>query len=100
MKPVLIESSEQMDDLLAELKKEPLIAVDTEFFRETTYYPQLALVQVATDSVVACIDPLAVDAKRALKKILLDENITKIFHSCSQDMEVLYYYLGHTPNNI
>ena len=100
MKPVLIESSEQMDDLLAELKKETLIAVDTEFFRETTYYPQLALVQVATDSVVACIDPLAFDAKPALKKILLDENITKIFHSCSHDMEVLYYYLGQTPNNI
>ena len=100
MKPVLIESSEQMDELLADLKKESLIAVDTEFFRETTYYPQLALVQVATDSVVACIDPLAFDAKPALKKILLDENITKIFHSCSQDMEVLYYYLGQTPNNI
>lgn len=100
MKPVLIESAEQMDELLTELKDETLIAVDTEFFRETTYYPQLALVQVATESVVACIDPLAFDAKPALKQILLDENITKIFHSCSQDLEVLYYYLGKTPNNI
>lgn len=100
MKPVLIESAEQMDELLTELKDETLIAVDTEFFRETTYYPQLALVQIATESVVACIDPLAFDARPALKQILLDENITKIFHSCSQDMEVLYYYLGQTPNNI
>jgi ribonuclease D len=89
-----------MDELLAHLKGIKLIAVDTEFFRETTYYPQLALVQIATDSIVACIDPLAFDAQPALKKILLDENITKIFHSCSQDMEVLYYYLGQTPNNI
>jgi len=100
MKPILIESSDKMDELLAQLKDVKLIAVDTEFFRETSYYPQLALVQIATDSIVACIDPLAFDARESLKKILLDENIIKIFHSCSQDMEVLYYYLGQTPNNI
>ena len=86
MTPELIESSDQMDELLKRLSNETLIAVDTEFFRETTYYPQLALVQIATDSIVACIDPLAFDAKPALKKLLLDDNITKIFHSCSQDL--------------
>lgn len=100
MKPELIESSGQMDALLEQLNSETLIAVDTEFFRETTYYPQLALVQIATDSIVACIDPLAFDAKPALKKLLLDNNITKIFHSCSQDLEVLFYYLGEAPNTI
>jgi len=97
MTPVLIESSSQMDELFEQLNKETLIAVDTEFFRETTYYPQLALVQIATASIVACIDPLAFDAKPALKKLLLNNSITKIFHSCSQDLEVLFYYLGETP---
>ena len=100
MKPELIESSSKMDELLEQLNNETLIAVDTEFFRETTYYPQLALVQIATDSIVACIDPLAFDAKPALKKLLLDNNITKIFHSCSQDLEVLFYYLGEAPSVI
>ncbi|NOQ87647.1 MAG: ribonuclease D [Gammaproteobacteria bacterium] len=100
MTPELIESSSQMDELLKQLNDVTLIAVDTEFFRETTYYPQLALVQIATDSIVACIDPLAFDAKPALKNILLDDNITKIFHSCSQDLEVLFYYLGETPGAI
>ncbi len=100
MTPELIESSSRMDELLTLLKDETLIAVDTEFFREITYYPQLALVQIATDSIVACIDPLAFDAKPALKKLLLNHNITKIFHSCSQDLEVLYYYLGETPGPI
>ncbi|VAW50547.1 Ribonuclease D [hydrothermal vent metagenome] len=100
MKPELIKSSEKMDELLNRLNTVNLIAVDTEFFRETTYYPQLALVQVATDSVVVCIDPLAFDAKPGLKKLLLDSNITKIFHSCSQDLEVLFYYLGEAPNVI
>ncbi len=100
MTPELIESSGEMDALLARLSGETLIAVDTEFFRETTYYPQLALVQVATDSIVACIDPLAFDARPALKKLLLDDQITKIFHSCSQDLEVLYYYLEQVPGTI
>jgi len=100
MKPVIIESSEQMKTLAAQLEDAKLIAVDTEFFRETSYYPQLALVQIATDSIVACIDPLVFDAKDALKQILLDETITKIFHSCSQDLEVLYYYLGQAPATI
>ena len=89
-----------MDELASQLDNEKIIAVDTEFFRETTYYPQLALVQIATDSIVACIDPLAFDARPALQKILLNQNITKIFHSCSQDMEVLFYYLGAAPTSI
>jgi len=100
MKPELIETAGMMDDLLERLNNVALIAVDTEFFRETTYYPQLALVQVATDSIVACIDPLAFDARESLKKLLLDDGITKIFHSCSQDLEVLFYYLGETPGAI
>ncbi len=100
MIPELIETPEQMDELLERLSGETLIAVDTEFFRETTYYPQLALVQIATATIVACIDPLAFDAKFALKKLLLDNSITKVFHSCSQDLEVLFYYLGETPGAI
>ena len=100
MKPVLIESSSDMDAILDKIVNQSIIAVDTEFQRETTYFPILALVQVATDSDVICIDPLAFDARSALKKILLNKNITKIFHACSQDIEVLYYYLGEVPNNI
>lgn len=100
MNPILIETSAQMDDLERLLNDVKLIAVDTEFQRETTYYPELALVQIATDSIVACIDPLAFDAKPALQKILLDTTIIKIFHSCSQDLEVLFYYLGEVPSPI
>ncbi len=100
MKPVLIESSSDMDALLDHISEQSIIAVDTEFQRETTYYPKLALVQIATHSNVICIDPVAFDAKPALKKILLNKNITKIFHACSQDMEVLYYYLSKVPDNI
>jgi ribonuclease D len=100
MTPELIETGSRMDALLEKLNNENIIAVDTEFFRETTYFPQLALIQIATDSLVACIDPLAFDAREALKTLFLDSKITKIFHSCSQDLEVLFYYLGQAPNTI
>jgi len=97
MRPLLIQSSAEMDALTEQLRDVNLIAVDTEFQRETTYYPKLALVQIATDSIIACIDPLAFNAQPALQKILLNPDITKIFHSCSQDLEVLFYYLGAIP---
>ena len=100
MNPELIQSAAHMDELLRRLSNEELIAADTEFFRETSYYPQLALVQIATDSILACIDPLAFDAKPGLQQIFLDQQLTKVFHSCSQDMEVLFYYLGETPVSI
>jgi len=97
MTPTLVESSSMMDELVQQLSEEKIIAVDTEFFRETTYYPKLALIQIATDSIVACVDPLAFDAKPALKQILCNKEIIKIFHSCSQDLEVLFYYLDEIP---
>ena len=100
MQPELIESSSAMDELVTRLANEKIIAVDTEFFRETSYYPKLALLQIATDSIVSCIDPLAFDARDALRKILLNPAVIKVFHSCSQDMEVLFHYLGEIPSPV
>lgn len=100
MQAQLIESSVQMEELLSSIADKKLLAVDTEFQRETSYYPKLALVQIATEDTIACIDPLAFDARPALRKLLLDKEITKIFHSCSQDLEVLHYYLDETPVTI
>lgn len=100
MKPLLIESSDALADLCKELSGEPLIAVDTEFFRETSYYPHLGLVQLASPTHIACIDPLAFDAREGLAALLLNPGLTKIFHACTQDLEVLYQYLGKLPQSI
>ncbi len=97
----LIETAQAMQQFIAaiedDLQQQPLLAIDTEFFRETTYYPKLGLVQLATQNHLACIDPLAFDARDALAQLLLDSGITKLFHSCSQDIEVLQQYLGAPP---
>jgi ribonuclease D len=100
MKPELIKSSSAFETLCEEFTSEPLLAVDTEFFRETTYYPHLGLVQLASPHRIACIDPLAFDAREGLATLLLNLDITKIFHSCIQDFEVLYRYLGKLPQQI
>jgi len=98
--PLYIETPQAMDALAGQLESCDYLAVDTEFQREHTYYPHLALVQVASRDSVACIDPLAFEAHEQLSHLFLDEDIIKVFHSCSQDLEVLHYYLGQTPVNI
>ncbi len=100
MKPALIDNQVAMEQLLASLENESVLAVDTEFFRETTYYPHLGLIQIASDKIIACIDPLAFDASIALKKIFLNPDVTKVFHSCSQDLEVLFHTFGYIPQPI
>ena len=72
------------------LKGQPFVAVDTEFMRETTYWPKLCLIQAAgANGVEACIDPLGdgMDLEPFLE-ILRDETILKVFHAARQDVEI------------
>jgi len=73
----------------AKLKGQPFVAVDTEFMRETTYWPKLCLIQAAAGSAEACIDPLAegMDLEPFLE-IMRDETILKVFHAARQDVEI------------
>ena len=67
----------------------PLLAIDTEFLRERTYYPRLCLIQLATsESEATIVDPLAVEDLTPLAELLTDESITKIFHAAGQDLEI------------
>lgn len=78
----------------------PAVAVDTEFLRERTFHPRLCLVQVATPDECVAIDPLAIDDLSALAGLLADKGTVKVFHACSQDMEVLLHTLGVLPEPI
>jgi len=71
------------------LKGQPFVAVDTEFMRETTYWPKLCLIQAATPSAEATIDPLAegIDLE-PFCEIMRDEKILKVFHAARQDVEI------------
>ena len=71
------------------LKGQPFVAVDTEFMRETTYWPKLCLIQVACEVAEATIDPLAEGMDLdPLLEIMRDEAILKVFHAARQDVEI------------
>lgn len=71
------------------IKGQPFVAVDTEFMRETTYWPKLCLIQAAAPNAEAVIDPLAEDMDlEPFLDILRDERIEKVFHAARQDVEI------------
>jgi ribonuclease D len=77
---------------------EPFIAVDTEFMRETTYWPKLCLVQVASETDAANIDPLAPGLNlKPLLDVLADPKVVKVFHAARQDVEI-FNNLGVIPS--
>jgi len=73
----------------SKLKGQPFVAVDTEFMRETTYWPKLCLIQAATATDEAVIDPLAegMDLEPFLE-VMRDTSILKVFHAARQDVEI------------
>ncbi|WP_374443534.1 ribonuclease D [Stella sp.] len=74
------------------------IAVDTEFMRDKTYWPQLCLVQIAGPEEAAAVDPLAAGIDLApLIELLFDERIVKVFHAARQDIEIFYHLTGRIP---
>ena len=87
--PGLIDSPDALAALLPRLQAAEWLAIDTEFMRERTYYARLCLVQLATpDEQAWCIDPLALDLE-PLRPLLTDPTTTKVFHSATQDLEIL-----------
>lgn len=96
-----IANTSDLENLCKDLNKNDFITIDTEFFRETTYYPKLCLIQIATKEYSAIIDPLSPNIDLShLNKILQNENIVKVFHSAKQDLEILYNLYGELPKNI
>ncbi len=92
-----IDSDAGLARLCAALGEAEFCAIDTEFIRESTYYPELALIQIASDTQLACIDPLAIGDFTPFASLMLKDSLLKVFHSCSQDLEILYQRFGQVP---
>lgn len=73
------------------------VIIDTEFERTDTFYPKIALVQMAVAGQVWLIDPLALDDTAPLRALLEDPAVEKVLHSCTEDVEVLNYWTGARP---
>jgi ribonuclease D len=85
-------------ELIDQLIVEPRYALDTEFHRERTYFPRLALIQVAWPGGTALVDPLAVSAERFAK--LFDADAVAVLHAAQQDLDVLGHAVGAIPRVI
>lgn len=96
----LIEDSDTLADLCARLAKSPFVAVDTEFMRENTYWPELCLIQIADANEAAAIDPMreGLDLSPLLELLVDNEDVLKVFHAGAQDIEIVYNLTGKTPH--
>ena len=95
-----ISTSDELSAFCERIGNEPVIAVDTEFLRERTYYPKLCLVQVGTPTEIGAIDPILIEDLSPLAHIFADERVTKVFHACGQDLEVILDGMGVTCTSV
>ncbi len=89
-----------LGEVIARCRQQSFVAIDTEFVRTDTYYPLVGLVQIFDGDGCYLIDPLAVTRFQPLVDLLLDPQVLKVFHACSEDLEVFQYALGAMPTPI
>jgi len=92
-----IDNNRSLHDFCTAVSDDRFCALDTEFVREKTYYPKLALIQVATETRQACIDPLAVDDFSPLIGLFENTGMLKILHASGQDLELFHHVFGAIP---
>lgn len=95
----LIQDTGALAGLCAHVSGKTWVALDTEFTRERTFYARLGLLQLATDDVVACVDPLRVDLAPLLDA-LYEQRILKVLHASRQDLEVFHDLRGAIPQPV
>jgi ribonuclease D len=85
----IITTPAALEEFAAHLRTQARVGLDTEFLRERTYRAQLCLVQLASPSAAACIDPLALRQLAPLADVLGAPTVLKVMHASRQDLEVL-----------
>ena len=97
----LISKTSDLTAFCERAAKSSYIMVDTEFVRETTYWPQLCLIQVGLPEEAVAIDPLAKDIDlKPFFELLQNPHVIKVFHSGRQDIEIFYHLTGNIPTPI
>ncbi len=96
-----ITTTPALAEAVAKARRSPFVTVDTEFMRETTYWPKLCLIQFAAEDGAWLVDPLAAGLDLAPFFDLLDDpDVIKVFHAARQDVEIFHHLSGRTPTNL
>jgi len=97
----LITTTSDLADACDRLARHPFVTVDTEFLRETTYYPLLCVAQIASTDEAVVIDTLAdgLDLK-PFYELMANERVLKVFHAARQDIEIVWHQANLVPHPI
>lgn len=93
----LVASNSELAETGALWRRRSVLGVDTEFLRERTFRAELGLVQISDARAAWLIDPLHIAAPETLTSLLDDASVTKIFHSASEDLDVLWQTFAVSP---
>lgn len=96
----MITTDEALASVCQAARQVPALALDTEFVRTRTYYPQLGLIQLYDGAQASLIDPLAITDWTPFKELLQDTNVVKFLHAGSEDLEVFLNAFGMLPNSL
>jgi len=96
----LIEDEISLQKLCQQYSKAEVLAIDTEFVRTRTLYPKLGLLQIFDGEQLALIDPIAIDDLSPFWQLLTNDNIIKVLHACSEDLEVFLTSANCKPVNL
>lgn len=97
----VITRQDELQATIESLRKSDFVTVDTEFIRETTFWPELCLIQMASPDCQALVDPLAPGLDLApFFTLMADESVTKVFHAARQDIEIVFNLGGLIPHPV
>ncbi|MDW6021341.1 ribonuclease D [Mesorhizobium sp. BAC0120] len=97
----LITKQDDLNSVIARFEAAEFVTVDTEFIRETTYWPELCLIQIATPGTSALIDPLSPEIElEPFFRLMANEKIVKVFHAARQDIEIIFNRGGLIPHPV
>ncbi|MCM2395509.1 ribonuclease D [Rhizobium sp. S95] len=97
----MIETTAALEEACRKLAQSDFITIDTEFLRETTFWPELCLIQMASPDLEVIVDPLAKGLDLAPFFILMaDDSVVKVFHAARQDIEIIFHLGNLIPHPI
>ena len=96
----IIDTQKKLEDNLLLIASEKIIGVDTEFVRKKTYWPELSLIQLVSESVELIVDIQSELDLTVLWEVFRNKKILKVFHSCKQDIEAIFYLSDVIPISV
>ncbi|MEX2367490.1 MAG: ribonuclease D, partial [Pseudohongiellaceae bacterium] len=96
----VVSHDSELNRLCKQWLQKDCLALDTEFMRTNTFYPKVGLIQVCDAEHNYLVDPLKIEDWDAFRQVLVDSQVSKIFHSCSEDLLVFFAFLDLIPSPV